>query len=253
MIINYARHAGGYLRHRDGVWVSLSAAPWAGGIEGALVSAPHFLAPCEPGKIVCVGRNYAAHAKELGNEVPKEPLLFFKPPSSVIGPDGVVMLPPESEKIEYEAEVAVVIGKRLRRGSEAEARDAVFGYTASCDVTARDLQKKDGQWTRAKGFDTFCPLGPWIVSGAEVPATVALSVNGEPKQNGRTADMVFSVPVLLAYISQAMTLEPGDVVLTGTPEGVGPLAHGDAVTVSISGIGALSFTCATERRKQDSL
>jgi len=243
------RHAGGYTRERDGVWLALSDAPWHGGRETReVVSAPRWLAPCVPGKIVCVGRNYAAHAKELGNEVPKEPLLFFKPPSSVIGPGAVVALPRESERVEYEAEVAVVIGQRLRRASEAQAQAAVFGYTAACDVTARDLQKKDAQWTRAKGFDTFCPLGPWIVSGGDVPETVVLSVNGVEKQNGRTADMVFPVPALLAYISQAMTLEPGDVVLTGTPEGVGPLCDGDAVTVLVGGVGSLIFTCATEKR-----
>jgi 2-keto-4-pentenoate hydratase/2-oxohepta-3-ene-1,7-dioic acid hydratase in catechol pathway len=242
-----ARHAGGYLVERDGAWVPLSDAPWAGGREsGGPVAAPRLLAPCLPGKIVCVGRNYAAHARELGNEVPKEPLLFFKPPSSVIGPNGVVALPRESERVEHEAEVAVVIGQRLRRADEAQAAAAIFGYTAACDVTARDLQKRDGQWTRAKGFDTFCPLGPWIVSGAEVPETISCTVNGVPRQNGRTADMVFSVPVLLAYISQAMTLEPGDVVLTGTPEGVGPLADGDRVAISVAGVGVLEFSCASE-------
>ena len=147
---------------------------WSRRSSGDFIS-PNLLAPCTPSKIVCVGRNYAAHAKELGNEVPKEPLLFFKPPSSLVAAGGVVRLPPESERVEYEAEIAVVIGQRLRRATEAQAIAAIFGYTAACDVTARDLQKKDGQWTRAKGFDTFCPLGPWIVSRAEVPVGISLS------------------------------------------------------------------------------
>lgn len=198
-------------------------------------------------RIYCVGRNYAAHAKELGNEVPAEPLLFLKPPSSVVGPGGVVLLPRESARVEHEAELGVVIGQRIRRASRAAAQAAIFGYTCVCDVTARDLQKKDGQWSRAKGFDTFCPVGPWIETSLD-PRDLAVrcSVGGVLRQDGRTAQMVFDVVTLVAYVSQAMTLEPGDLVVTGTPEGVGPLVHGDAVEVAVEGIGALAFSVATE-------
>lgn len=199
-------------------------------------------APVKPSKIVCVGRNYAAHAKELGNEVPKEPLLFFKPPSAIVGPGEAVVLPPESERVEHEAELGVVLGRRVRRASREEAGQAILGYTCVCDVTARDLQKKDGQWTRAKGFDTFCPVGPWIETGLD-PADLEVRclVDGVLRQSGRTSQMMFDVPSLVAYVSAAMTLEPGDLVVTGTPEGVGPLAPGNKVVVSIEGIGELGF------------
>ncbi len=201
------------------------------------------LAPLEPSKIVCVGRNYAAHAKEMGNDLPKEPLLFLKPPSSIIGPGDSVRLPPQSARVEHEIELAVVIGKRLQRANEAEAAAAIFGYTAACDVTARDLQKSDGQWTRGKGFDTFCPLGPVIVTALDVPSTrLVCRVNGEVRQDGVCADMVFSVNMLLAYASQVMTFYPGDVFLTGTPAGVGPLAAGNTLEMQISGIGTLAVT-----------
>ena len=195
-----------------------------------------------PSKIVCVGRNYAAHAKELGNEVPKEPLLFFKPPSSVIGPGGAVVLPKESERVEHEAELGVVIGRRVRRVAREQAMQAVYGYTCVCDVTARDLQKKDGQWTRAKGFDTFCPVGPWIETELD-PADLAVkcTVDGVERQSGRTSQMMFDIATLISYVSAAMTLEPGDLVVTGTPEGVGPLAPGNKVLVSVDGIGELGF------------
>lgn len=198
-------------------------------------------APVKPSKIVCVGRNYAAHAKELGNELPKEPLLFFKPPSSVIGPGGAIVLPKESERVDHEAELAVVIGRRVRKVAPEQAMDAVYGYTVACDVTGRDLQKKDGQWTRAKGFDTFCPVGPWIETDLD-PRDLAIgcTVDGETRQAGRTSQMIFDIPTLLAYVSSVMTLEPGDLVLTGTPEGVGPLAAGNKLVVSIEGIGELS-------------
>jgi 2-keto-4-pentenoate hydratase/2-oxohepta-3-ene-1,7-dioic acid hydratase in catechol pathway len=232
----------------------LSAAPWLGGAptgeriadvddEGNTPNAAR-LAPAEPSKILCVGRNYRAHASELGNEVPAEPLLFWKPPSSVAPPGGTVELPPTSiaTRIDHEAELAVVVGKRLRRASAEEAALAVFGYTALCDVTARDLQKKDGQWTRAKGMDTFCPLGPVVVAGLDVRALrVTCRVSGELRQDGNTASMVFSVPELLAYASQVFTLEPGDVFATGTPAGVGPLTHGDQLEVNIEGIGTLAL------------
>ncbi len=197
-----------------------------------------------PGKIVCVGRNYAAHARELGNTVPDRPLLFFKPPSGVIGDGDTIVLPPESAQVEHEAEIAVVIGRRLARGGEAEARAAIAGITCANDVTARDLQKTDGQWTRAKGFDTFCPVGPRMLAvdgptfdfaGLEVIGRV----NGAVRQRGHTKDMAFGIPFLVAYISGIMTLEPGDLVLTGTPEGVGPLRAGDTVEVEVPGVGIL--------------
>jgi 2-keto-4-pentenoate hydratase/2-oxohepta-3-ene-1,7-dioic acid hydratase in catechol pathway len=205
-------------------------------------SASELRAPVRPSKIICVGRNYAAHAKELGNDVPKEPLLFFKPPSSILGPHGTVVLPPESERVEHEAELGVVVGKRIRRATREESKAAVFGYTCVCDVTARDLQKKDGQWTRAKGFDSFCPVGPWIETDLD-PSDLAVTctVNGALRQSGRTSQMIFDVPTLLAYVSSVMTLEPGDLLVTGTPEGVGPLAPGDALSVAIEGIGSLDL------------
>jgi 2-keto-4-pentenoate hydratase/2-oxohepta-3-ene-1,7-dioic acid hydratase in catechol pathway len=190
-----------------------------------------------PGKIVCVGRNYREHARELGNDVPKEPLLFLKPPSSVVREGEAIELPPQSSRVEYEGEIAVVIGKRLRRASEDDARDAIRGICALNDVTARDLQRSDGQWTRAKGFDTFCAIGPEApLTGAVEDLEVRTRVNGVERQHGRARDMVFAIPMLLAYISGIMTLEPGDIVATGTPEGVGPLAPGDTVEVEIPGV-----------------
>lgn len=190
-----------------------------------------------PGKIVCVGRNYAEHAKELGNEVPKTPLIFLKPPSSVIAGGEPIRLPAASQQVEFEGEIGVVVGKRLTRASEAEARGAIRGLVAVNDVTARDLQKTDGQWTRAKGFDSFCPLGEESNGVADLTSlTVVTRVNGEERQRGSSAQMVFTIPMLLAYISSIMTLEPGDVVATGTPSGVGRLAPGDTVEVEIEGI-----------------
>jgi 2-keto-4-pentenoate hydratase/2-oxohepta-3-ene-1,7-dioic acid hydratase in catechol pathway len=224
----------------------LDRGPFEGGAPAGpplTFSAGELLAPVAPSKILCVGRNYAAHAKELGNEVPKEPLLFLKPPSSILAPGGVVVLPPESERVEHEAELAVVIGQRVRRVSRERAMDAVFGYTCACDVTARDLQKKDGQWARAKGFDTFCPIGPWIETALDPrDLGVRCSVSGAQRQDGRTSAMIFDVATVVAYASAAFTLEPGDVILTGTPEGVGPLADGDALSVAIEGIGELAVT-----------
>ena len=194
-----------------------------------------------PGKIVCVGRNYREHARELGNEVPAEPLLFLKPASSMVRDGEPIELPAVSEKVEHEAEIGVVIGARLRDASEEEAARAVQAIVALNDVTARDLQRKDGQWTRAKGFDTFCPIGE---PSATVPAldaiTVVARVNGEERQRGSSADMVFPIPMLLAYISRIMTLEPGDVVATGTPAGVGPLRDGDTVEIEVVGVSRVS-------------
>lgn len=199
------------------------------------------LPPVVPGKILCIGRNYVAHAQEHNAEVPEVPLLFLKPPSSVIGPGGVIQLPPQSQQVEHEAELVVVIGRRGRWVSPDEALDFVMGYTAGNDVTARDLQRRDGQWTRAKGFDTFCPLGPWIETEFDpADAMITCTVNGEMRQMASTRDMVFDVRQLIAYCSSVMTLEPGDVIFTGTPAGVSPLRAGDEVEVSIEGIGRLS-------------
>lgn len=194
-----------------------------------------------PGKIVCVGRNYAEHAKELGNEVPKTPLIFLKPPSSVIAGGEPIRIPSASQQVEFEGEIGVVIGNRLTRASEAEARGAIRGIVAVNDVTARDLQKTDGQWTRAKGFDSFCPMGEESSDfGDLADLTVITRVNGEERQRGSSAQMVFSIPALLSYISAIMTLEPGDVVATGTPSGVGRIAPGDVVEVEIAGVSRVS-------------
>ncbi|HTD84921.1 MAG TPA: fumarylacetoacetate hydrolase family protein [Gemmatimonadaceae bacterium] len=190
-----------------------------------------------PGKIVCVGRNYREHAKELGNEVPKEPLIFLKPPSSVVWQGETIVLPSASTRVEYEGEIGVVVGRNLTRVSETDAASGIRSIAAVNDVTARDLQKSDSQWTRAKGFDTFCPLGE---ESSELPdldsLTVVTRVNGVERQRGKSSEMVFSIPSLLAYISHIMTLEPGDVVATGTPSGVGPLVPGDVVEIEIAGI-----------------
>ena len=189
-----------------------------------------------PGKIVCVGRNFREHARELGNDVPREPLLFLKPPSSVVRSGESIVLPSASHRVEFEGEIGVVVGGVLRRGTEADAARAIAGVVALNDVTARDLQRSDGQWTRAKGFDTFCPLGdPAMPDGELSSLEVVTRVNGIERQRGRAADMVFPVPYLLAYISHIMTLEPGDVVATGTPAGVGPIARGDVIEVEIPG------------------
>jgi len=190
-----------------------------------------------PGKIVCVGRNYREHAKELGNEVPKEPLLFLKPPSSVVWGGETILLPSASKKVEHEGEIGVIVGRTLTRVSESDAARGIRGIVAVNDVTARDLQKSDSQWTRAKGFDTFCPLGE---ESSELPdldsLTVVARVNGVERQRGKSSEMVFSIPSLLAYISHIMTLEPGDLVATGTPSGVGPLVPGDVVEIEIPGV-----------------
>lgn len=194
-----------------------------------------------PGKIICVGRNYREHAKELGNDVPAEPLIFLKPPSSVIGGGDAIVLPPQSTQVEFEGEIGVVIGRTLRRASEADAVKAMHGFVAVNDVTARDLQRKDSQWTRAKGFDTFCPAGPeWSTPADWSRLTVVTRVNGVERQRGSSSEMAFSIPFLLAYISQIMTLDPGDLVATGTPAGVGPLAAGDVVEVEIEGLSRVS-------------
>ncbi|WP_153505780.1 fumarylacetoacetate hydrolase family protein [Cumulibacter manganitolerans] len=193
------------------------------------------LSPILPSKVVCVGRNYAAHAAELGNEVPKQPMLFLKPSTSVVGPGDPIRLPAASKQVEHEAELAIVIGATgARKVSREDADHTIFGITAANDVSARDLQKTDGQWGRAKTFDSFCPLGPWIDTDLGYDdLRVACTVNGQTRQDGTTKNMIFDVPTLISYISHVMTLLPGDVIITGTPEGVGPLVDGDSVTVTV--------------------
>jgi len=199
------------------------------------------LAPLEPGKIVCVGRNYAAHAAELGNEVPKEPLIFLKPPSAIIGPDEPIVIPGISQRVEHEGELAVVIGKWCRHLSDSEdPLPYIFGYTCLNDVTARDIQKNEVQFTRAKGFDTFCPIGPYIETDLNpLDVLVETRVNGQLRQSGSTSLMVYPIPFLVRWISRMMTLVPGDLIATGTPAGVGPLVAGDIVEVSVAGVGLL--------------
>lgn len=222
--------------------IKFTGARWA-------LSDVRLLSPILPSKVIGVGRNYAEHAAEHGSEVPKEPLLFLKPSTSVIGPRDAIRLPIFSKQVEHEAELAVVIGATgARRADRAAAERAVFGYTCANDVTARDLQRSDDQWTRAKGFDSFCPIGPWITTGLDVSdLEIRCEVGSDPnalevRQLGRTRDMVFDVPALVSYISHVMTLLPGDVILTGTPAGVSPLTDGDTVTVRIEGIGELTNT-----------
>ncbi len=194
-----------------------------------------------PGKIVCIGRNYREHAKELGNDVPVEPLFFLKPSTSIIVEGEAIMLPPQSERVEFEGEIGILIGSFLTKASEADAIAAVAGVVAMNDVTARDLQKKDSQWTRAKGFDTFCPVGNVAYGKHDLSSlTVVTRVNGEEKQRASAAEMVFSIPMLLSYVSHVMTLEPGDLVATGTPSGVSPLKDGDVVEVEIEGLSRVS-------------
>jgi 2-keto-4-pentenoate hydratase/2-oxohepta-3-ene-1,7-dioic acid hydratase in catechol pathway len=200
------------------------------------------LAPVQPSKIVCVGRNYRDHAAELGNEVPKEPLLFLKPPTSLLPPGGTILRPKASERTDYEGELGVVIARRCRLLTDSEdVRPYILGYTCVNDFTARDLQSKDGQWTRAKGFDTFCPVGPVVTNDIDPWAGVQVEtrVNGEVRQSGNTRDFIFALDVVVRYISQIMTLEPGDLISTGTPSGVGPVVAGDVVEVSVEGIGVL--------------
>ncbi|GAA0418933.1 fumarylacetoacetate hydrolase family protein [Leifsonia naganoensis] len=198
------------------------------------------LAPVIPrSKVVAVGKNYREHAAEMGGEAPEEPLLFLKPNTSVIGLGDAILLPPQSSQVEYEGELAVVIGTIARNVPEAKAHEHIFGYTVANDVTARDLQKKDGQWTRAKGFDTFCPLGPVIETELDPEAFLRTRVNGELKQEARLSEMVHDIPSIIAYASSVFTLLPGDVILTGTPAGVGPLVAGDTVEVEVEGVGSL--------------
>ncbi|KYO68602.1 fumarylacetoacetate hydrolase family protein [Thermovenabulum gondwanense] len=201
------------------------------------------LAPAEPSKIVCLGLNYADHAREFKLEVPEEPIIFIKPPTTVIGPEEEIIIPRSTKRVDYEAELAIVIGKEAYNVKEEKAFEYIFGYTCANDVTARDLQKKDVQWTRSKSFNTFCPLGPWIETDLDPSnLSIKLLLNGEIKQNSNTSNLIFKIPYIVAFISSIMTLFPGDVILTGTPSGVGPIKPGDIVEVVIDKIGTLKNT-----------
>jgi 2-keto-4-pentenoate hydratase/2-oxohepta-3-ene-1,7-dioic acid hydratase in catechol pathway len=247
-----------YAERVGNTWHPLSLAPWvkypATLAQQPPLQAPEisldeeaFLVPVSPSKIIGVGKNYRAHAAEMGGTLPSEPLLFLKAPSALVAPGGPVILPAASTRVDYEGELVVVIGKEARRVSEADALTYVFGYTVACDLTARDFQASDGQWARAKSFDTFCPLSPVITSGVDCSAApLTTHVNGVLRQSANTRDMVFSVAQIVSHISQCMTLLPGDIILTGTPEGVGPLSAGDEVSVAIKGLVSLHFKVQAE-------
>jgi len=218
-------------------------------IEPVNFSAANLLAPVQPSKIVCIGRNYGAHAAEFGHDVPKEPLIFLKALSALLAPNQTVLRPGISERVDYEGELGVVIGKKCRHlKADEDVRPYILGYTCVNDVTARDLQKKDDQWSRAKGFDTFCPVGPYITTELDPWAGVGVEtkVNGVVKQHGNTTDLIFALDVVIRHIAQAMTLYPGDLIATGTPEGVGPVVAGDVMEVTVEGIGTLSNPVADE-------
>ncbi len=206
------------------------------------LSQVRLLAPVLPrSKVVCIGKNYADHAKEMGGEVPTEPVIFLKPNTSVIGPGDTIVWPAMSDRVDHEAELAIVIGRICKDVPKERYADVIFGYTLGNDVTARDLQKKDGQWTRAKGFDTFCPLGPWIDTHFQPgDQAITATLNGEVKQSGKLSDMIFDIPTIINFVSRVMTLLPGDVILTGTPAGIGPMPEKSTVTVAIEGLGALT-------------
>jgi len=228
----------------------LDGPPWGGGREtGATCTLQEAIlrAPVQPSKIVCIGLNYHAHvaASQSADKAPEYPLIFLKPPSSIIGPDEKIIHPEQSERVDYEAELGVVIGKQARTIGGEEALEYVYGYTCVNDVTARDLQKKDGQWSRAKGFDTFCPVGPWIVTRLNYGDVLVEGIlNGEVKQSGRTSLMIFDIPYLISYISSIMTLNPGDLISTGTPAGIAPMKSGDEIEVRVEGIGSLKNVMA---------
>ena len=245
----------GILDEDEREWVVLDGDPMYSGFDTtgervALTDAP-LLAPVLPrSKVVAIGRNYRAHAEELGNEVPEAPLMFLKPNTAVIGPEDAIVLPPQSSQVEHEGELVVVIGRIAKDVEVERAFEYVFGYTVGNDVTARDLQRADGQWARGKGFDTFCPLGPLIETEFDAAsATIETRVNGEERQSGRIADLIHDIPELVAYAASVWTLLPGDVIMTGTPAGVGPLVAGDRVDVTISGIGTLSNPVVAKVRK----
>jgi 2-keto-4-pentenoate hydratase/2-oxohepta-3-ene-1,7-dioic acid hydratase in catechol pathway len=224
-------------------WTTTPDAKEASSFEPIPFNRASLLAPVRPSKIVCIGRNYRDHAAELGNEVPKEPLLFLKAPSSLIPPCGAIRIPPRSERVDFEGELAIVIGKRASRiGPEEDVKQYIRGYTIVNDVTARDLQKSDGQWSRAKGFDTFCPVGPIVTDEIDPDAGLAVEtrLNGVVRQQGNTLDLIFPIAHLLRYITAAMTLMPGDLIPTGTPAGVAAIKPGDVVEVAVQGIGRLS-------------
>ena len=232
-----------------GIYIGDLVHPIAGDPFGELVTTGEpvptagirLLAPVAPSKVVAVGLNYRDHAAEFGLDIPDEPILFIKASNTVVGPGDSIVYPGQSERVDYEGELAVVMGAETRSVPVGEALSRVLGYTVSLDITARDLQVKDGQWTRAKNFDTFCPLGPWVATGIS-PDDLAmeLRLNGELRQSSRTSQMIFDVPHLVSFISEVMTLYPGDVIMTGTPPGVGEVSPGDAIEVSIEGIGTLS-------------
>ena len=236
-------------------WTRLAAeASGSAPFEPVPFARARLLAPVVPRKIVCIGRNYREHATELGNEVPKEPLVFLKAPSSVIGPGETVRIPQQSQRVDFEGELAVVIGKRATKvGAGEDVRPCIRGYTIVNDVTARDLQKTDGPWWRAKGFDTFCPMGPLVTDEVDPAAglTVETRLNGELKQKGTTLDFLFAIPALIRHITAAMTLLPGDVIPTGTPAGVAPMRPGDVVEVSVEGIGVLRSEVAAQGGVRD--
>jgi len=218
---------------------SLSGGRIVSGENVYLLDEVELLTPCQPSKIICVGLNYIEHARELRMQLPEEPILFIKPPSAAIGSGAKIICPLSSKRVDYEGELAVVIAKRSKDISAQIAWKYILGYTCFNDVTARDLQSKDGQWTRAKSFDTFAPFGPWIASIDPSEADIQTRINGNVKQDSNTSDLIFSIPKLVEFISHIMTLEPGDVIATGTPPGVGPLRKGDIVEIEIEGIGIL--------------
>ncbi|MFC1475652.1 fumarylacetoacetate hydrolase family protein [Candidatus Zixiibacteriota bacterium] len=233
---------------------TLDNPPYAGGnLDGGSLplKETRLLAPVRPSKIICVGLNYALHVKESqsADKIPEQPVLFMKPPTAVIGPGDNIVYPPSSSRVDYEAELAVVIGRTARHVAENDAESFIFGYTCLNDVTARDLQKKDGQWTRGKGFDTFCPVGPWIETELDYRNTTVESfLNGENKQSGNTSDLLFPVPFLVSYISEIMTLLPGDIISTGTPEGISPMQPGDTIEIRVSGVGSLTNQVVAEKK-----
>ena len=252
-LLNDEAHYGVIEDRNSEPWIVRSLEASAHSFAPLRLSEAQLLPPVEPTKIVCVGRNYRDHAAELGNDIPKEPLLFLKPPSSLLAPNGIVRMPRVAERVDYEGELAIVIARRASKIHPGihpgeDWRSYIRGYVLANDVTARDLQKKDGQWTRAKGFDTFCPAGPWVSDEIEPHEGVEIEtrVNGEVRQHGSTRDFIFSIPQLLEYITAAITLEPGDLILTGTPAGVGPVKPGDTVEVSVSGLGTLANTFEPE-------
>lgn len=246
----YAVRSGGRVRFLYSDPFATRPAAWEYGRE-IDPKLPSLLPPVLPRKIVGVGRNYVEHAAELGNEVPAEPLLFLKAPTAVIGPASPIVLPPESDDVHFEGEIAVVLRDRLTRAGPADAADAILGVTCACDVTARDLQRSDATFARGKSFDSFCPLGPAILIGAELDGLqLTTRVNGAERQSGTAAQMVFGIADLVAYVSRMMTLEPADVILTGTPSGVGPLAAGDVVEVEVEGVGVLKNPVTVWRRHE---